>query len=95
MQHCILHRDLKPQNILISDFMSAKLCDFGKSRAIGAIDDAAASESHKNSVDGDLNMTLVGTPLVSFSFQTFQCSDNSFDTDFILHISTFDTPLWL
>jgi len=48
MKHCILHRDLKPDNALISDFIAAKLADFGTSRAIE---------------EEDVTMTAVGTPL--------------------------------
>jgi serine/threonine protein kinase len=47
-QRCVMHRDLKPDNVLITDFSSAKLADFGVSRT-------KAGE--------DAQMTLVGTPL--------------------------------
>jgi serine/threonine protein kinase len=45
---CILHRDLKPDNALVSEFIAAKLADFGTSRAKG---------------EEDVTMTAVGTPL--------------------------------
>jgi len=45
---CILHRDLKPDNALVSDFLTAKISDFGTSRAKG---------------EEDVFMTAVGTPL--------------------------------
>jgi len=45
---CILHRDLKPDNALVSDYTAAKLADFGTSRAKG---------------EEDVTMTAVGTPL--------------------------------
>lgn len=31
----IMHRDLKPNNVLINEDCHAKLCDFGLSRAVG------------------------------------------------------------
>jgi serine/threonine protein kinase len=46
----VLHRDLKPDNILITKFQSAKISDFGASRA-------KSTE--------DVMMTAVGTPLFS------------------------------
>lgn len=45
----ILHRDVKPDNVLMTDFLSAKLSDFGTSRSQGP--------------DKKLMMTAVGTPL--------------------------------
>jgi serine/threonine protein kinase len=48
MKQCILHRDLKPDNALISDYLAAKLADFGTSKSVGK--------------DASL-MTGVGTPL--------------------------------
>ena len=43
-------RDLKPDNVLVTEFMSSKISDFGTSRS--------KSQSHKN-----VTMTGVGTPL--------------------------------
>jgi len=48
LKRCILHRDLKPDNVLVSEFTAAKITDFGTSRAKAA---------------DDVTMTAVGTPL--------------------------------
>lgn len=34
-EHRVLHRDLKPQNLLINKRMDLKLADFGLARAVG------------------------------------------------------------
>jgi serine/threonine protein kinase len=47
-KECILHRDLKPDNILVSEYIAAKITDFGTSRAKEA---------------KGVMMTAVGTPL--------------------------------
>jgi serine/threonine protein kinase len=49
-KQCILHRDLKPDNALVTDFTTLKIIDFGTSRAKAA---------------NDVTMTGVGTPLFS------------------------------
>jgi serine/threonine protein kinase/membrane protein implicated in regulation of membrane protease activity len=48
-KHCILHRDVKPENVLITEFMSCKISDFGTSRA--------------KDLRADTTMSAVGTPL--------------------------------
>jgi len=48
-KHCILHRDMKPDNVLITDFLACKITDFGTSRA---------KEANAN-----ITMSAVGTPL--------------------------------
>ena len=45
----LLHRDLKPDNVLVADDLSPKVADFGESRQY----DAAEAQT----------MTLVGTPM--------------------------------
>jgi serine/threonine protein kinase len=47
-KQCILHRDLKPDNVLVTDFIAGKIADFGTSRSKAA---------------DDVTMTAVGTPL--------------------------------
>jgi serine/threonine protein kinase len=47
-KRCILHRDLKPDNALVTDYTTLKITDFGASRAKAA---------------DDVTMTGVGTPL--------------------------------
>eukprot|EP00615_Pteridomonas_danica_P010711 CAMPEP_0114330796 /NCGR_PEP_ID=MMETSP0101-20121206/1989_1 /TAXON_ID=38822 ORGANISM="Pteridomonas danica, Strain PT" /NCGR_SAMPLE_ID=MMETSP0101 /ASSEMBLY_ACC=CAM_ASM_000211 /LENGTH=347 /DNA_ID=CAMNT_0001460925 /DNA_START=179 /DNA_END=1222 /DNA_ORIENTATION=+ len=47
-KECILHRDLKPDNVLVTDFLRGKVTDFGASRAKSMEDRA---------------MTAVGTPI--------------------------------
>ena len=49
LKRCVLHRDLKPDNVLVTEFNRGKIADFGTSRAKAASDDAI--------------MTAVGTPL--------------------------------
>ena len=47
VKRCIVHRDLKSENVLVSEFTVAKVADFGCSRAM----------------DAGVTMTAVGTPL--------------------------------
>ena len=71
----MLHRDLKPDNVLVTEFNRGKIADFGTSRAKAASDDAI--------------MTAVGTPLFAAPelhalFMTGAPADFG---DFLTHVS--------
>ena len=64
-ENSILHRDLKPDNVLVTSFMSAKITDFGTSRAKGL---------------PDVTMSAVGTPLFCApEMMRGECYDESAD----------------
>lgn len=42
MQNCVIHRDLKPQNLLVTHDFRVKITDFGE--ATGKRDDAALTQ---------------------------------------------------
>lgn len=42
MQNCVIHRDLKPQNLLVTHDFRVKITDFGE--ATGKGDDAARTQ---------------------------------------------------
>lgn len=56
MQTALIHRDLKPDNIMISGRNKSKVADFGESRRL---DERSASVGENDAI----TMTCVGTPL--------------------------------
>ena len=50
----LIHRDLKPDNVLVSEDMQSKVADFGESRFF---------DEKRDSESGALTMTMVGTAL--------------------------------
>ena len=61
----LIHRDLKPDNVLIADDLAAKVADFGESRRYDSREGKDRFEKH-DGVDA-VTMTMVGTPLCVFS----------------------------
>ena len=61
----LIHRDLKPDNVLIADDLTAKVADFGESRRYDSREGKDRFEKH-HGVDA-VTMTMVGTPLYVFS----------------------------
>ena len=61
----LIHRDLKPDNVLIADDLTAKVADFGESRRYDSREGKVRFEKH-DGVDA-VTMTMVGTPLCVFS----------------------------
>ena len=58
----MMHRDLKPDNVLISDVYLPKIADFGESRKF----DTAQAEERQEDEGNEgliLTMTMVGTPM--------------------------------
>lgn len=43
-----MHRDLKPQNIMMSDTYNLKIIDFGDAKYVNENDDEIAAESGNN-----------------------------------------------
>ena len=56
----LLHRDMKPENILISDDFNSKVADLGASRRFDQEEAARRLADHEG--DSMLSMTMVGTP---------------------------------
>ena len=50
----VIHRDLKPDNVLVSGDMQSKVADFGESRFF---------DEKRNTEEGAMTMTMVGTPM--------------------------------
>jgi serine/threonine protein kinase len=53
----LVHRDLKPQNMLVNSDCDLKLCDFGLSRLSLAELLRESNEGEGSSMDGDISMT--------------------------------------
>lgn len=55
----VIHRDLKPDNIMVGDFGEVLVMDWGVAKVIGTSEDSSAADSQAG---GTLEGTLVGTP---------------------------------
>ena len=59
----IVHRDFKPDNVLIGDKGQVKVLDFGLARAAGADDTAVSHEKPKSLRESSFSEKLLSTPL--------------------------------
>ena len=63
----VLHRDMKPANILVNEDCTVKLCDFGLARSITGVESASliisgkAKEEEIKSSSMDEEMSIAGS----------------------------------
>ena len=69
----VIHRDLKPQNIMMTPSGFPKLADFGISRLVG-INRIDSNEDYD-----DMNLITIGKKVDSF--ESFNCSDHLLDNE--------------
>ena len=48
----VIHRDLKPDNLLLTDDMSVKICDLGQARVIGSTAARSKMTGDRDGCDG-------------------------------------------